>query len=89
MIALESESISLDAPNGSEAVRRNSSLLYWMVLGAATTASTLGYDVGIMAAAIQPIEQDFSLTGVQKEIAMGSLNFVRMSLLRTTTSQKN
>ena len=47
-----------------------------MVLGAAVTASTLGYDVGIMAAAIQPLELDFTLTGVQKEIAMGSLNFV-------------
>jgi len=39
-------------------------------------ASTLGYDVGIMAAAIQPLEQDFDLSGVQKEVAMGSLNFV-------------
>jgi len=42
----------------------------------APAASTLGYDVGIMAAAIQPLEQDFDLSGVQKEVAMGSLNFV-------------
>jgi hypothetical protein len=47
-----------------------------LVSVAATTAATLGYDVGIMAAAIQPIEAEMELTGVQKELAMGSLNFV-------------
>lgn len=47
-----------------------------LVLVAAATAATLGYDVGIMAAAIQPIENEMELTGVQKEFAMGSLNFV-------------
>jgi MFS family permease len=29
-----------------------------------------------MAAAIQPLEAQFDLTGVQKELAMGSLNFL-------------
>lgn len=47
-----------------------------LVTVAAATAATLGYDVGIMAAAIQPIEAEMNLTGFQKELAMGSLNFV-------------
>jgi Sugar (and other) transporter len=47
-----------------------------LVLVAAATAATLGYDVGIMAAAIQPMEDTMNLNGVQKEVAMGSLNFV-------------
>jgi sugar porter (SP) family MFS transporter len=47
-----------------------------IVLVAAATAATLGYDVGIMAAAIQPLESEMKLSGVQKELAMGSLNFV-------------
>jgi hypothetical protein len=47
-----------------------------LVLVAAATAATLGYDVGIMAAAIQPMEETMHLTGIQKEVAMGSLNFV-------------
>ena len=47
-----------------------------LVIIAAATAATLGYDVGIMAAAIQPLQQQMNLTSVQKEVAMGSLNFV-------------
>lgn len=47
-----------------------------LVLVAAATASTLGFDVGIMAAAIQPLEREMDLNSVQKEVAMGSLNFV-------------
>lgn len=47
-----------------------------LVLVAAATAATLGYDVGIMAAAIQPMEETMDLSSVQKELAMGSLNFV-------------
>ncbi len=47
-----------------------------LVLVAAATAATLGYDVGIMAAAIQPLEETMGLNSVQKELAMGSLNFV-------------
>eukprot|EP00980_Cylindrotheca_fusiformis_P003040 scaffold709_cov197-Cylindrotheca_fusiformis.AAC.8 len=53
---------------------RRNMLILVMVAGA--TAATLGYDVGIMAAAIQPLEQQLDLSGVQKEVAMGSLNFV-------------
>ena len=47
-----------------------------LVAVAATTAATLGYDVGIMAAAILPLEAEFQLSSFQKELAMGSLNFV-------------
>ncbi|GAX21742.1 MFS transporter, SP family, galactose:H+ symporter [Fistulifera solaris] len=47
-----------------------------LVIIAAATAATLGYDVGIMAAAIQPLQAQLNLTSVQKEFAMGSLNFV-------------
>lgn len=47
-----------------------------LVLTASFTAATLGYDVGIMAAAIQPIESHLQINGVQKEVAMGSLNFM-------------
>jgi sugar porter (SP) family MFS transporter len=47
-----------------------------LVATAATTAATLGYDVGIMAAAIQPIEAEFGLNSFRKELAMGSLNFI-------------
>jgi sugar porter (SP) family MFS transporter len=50
--------------------------LLMLVSVAAATAATLGYDVGIMAAAIQPLQAQMELTGWQKEIAMGSLNFV-------------
>jgi hypothetical protein len=35
-----------------------------LVSVAAATAATLGYDVGIMAAAIQPIEAEMELTAV-------------------------
>lgn len=47
-----------------------------LVLVAAATAATLGYDVGIMAAAIHPLQETMGLSSVQKEVAMGSLNFV-------------
>lgn len=47
-----------------------------LVLVAAATAATLGYDVGIMAAAIHPLQESMGLSSVQKELAMGSLNFV-------------
>lgn len=53
----------------------NKSILARLVTVTAATAATLGYDVGIMAAAIQLLEKDFTLTAVQKEVAMGSLNF--------------
>mmetsp|Transcript_26146 Transcript_26146/g.53019 ORF Transcript_26146/g.53019 Transcript_26146/m.53019 type:complete len:576 (+) Transcript_26146:162-1889(+) len=47
-----------------------------LVAVAATTAATLGYDVGSMAGAIIPIDAHFNLSSIQKELAMGSLNFV-------------
>lgn len=49
--------------------------LLWLVMTAAATSATLGYDVGIMSAAIQPLQEEMSLSGFQKELAMGSLNF--------------
>ena len=55
---------------------KNKSSLITLVSVAAATAATLGYDVGIMAAAIQPLEAQMELSGFQKEVAMGSLNFV-------------
>ena len=53
----------------------NSELIKLVVV-AATTAATLGYDVGSMAGAIGPINDEFDLTSIQKELAMGSLNFI-------------
>jgi len=55
---------------------KSKSSLIMLVSVAAATAATLGYDVGIMAAAIQPLEAQMELSGFQKEVAMGSLNFV-------------
>lgn len=63
-------------PDGNLAAAGSNPNLVMLVCVAAATAATLGYDVGIMAAAIQPLEKQLELTGVQKEIAMGSLNFV-------------
>eukprot|EP00523_Entomoneis_sp_CCMP467_P011598 CAMPEP_0168718780 /NCGR_PEP_ID=MMETSP0724-20121128/697_1 /TAXON_ID=265536 /ORGANISM="Amphiprora sp., Strain CCMP467" /LENGTH=616 /DNA_ID=CAMNT_0008765309 /DNA_START=359 /DNA_END=2209 /DNA_ORIENTATION=- len=56
--------------------RTNNASLTKLVLVAAATAATLGYDVGIMAAAIQPIQAEMQLNNLEKELAMGSLNFV-------------
>jgi sugar porter (SP) family MFS transporter len=61
-----------ETPHGHAELRE----LLQLVMVAAATAATLGYDVGIMAAAIQPLESEMNLSGVQKELAMGSLNFV-------------
>lgn len=55
---------------------RQSKELNRLVATAATTAATLGYDVGIMAAAIQPIQHEMQLNSFEKELAMGSLNFI-------------
>ena len=66
-------SVAGDCQDGSDT--RSKELLR-LVAVAAATAATLGYDVGIMAAAIQPLEKEMNLTDVQKEVAMGSLNFI-------------
>ena len=63
-------------PDGQTSFRNNKKELKRLVATAATTAATLGYDVGIMAAAIQHIEVEFRLDSFRKEVAMGSLNFV-------------
>jgi len=66
-----------DGDDGPESTMSNlHSGLQRLVLVAAATAMTLGYDVGIMAAAIQPLERELDLNGFQKELAMGSLNFI-------------
>ena len=57
-------------PMAEDGNRYNKSNLILLVCTAAATAATLGYDVGIMAAAIQPLEEQLELSGVQKEIAM-------------------
>jgi sugar porter (SP) family MFS transporter len=64
------------APSAGISMKNANKELVRLVTVAAATAATLGYDVGIMAAAIQPIEAEMKLTGFQKELAMGSLNFV-------------
>lgn len=77
LLSLSIEAIgdeSRSAAEESAAQNRNNMLILVMVAGA--TAATLGYDVGIMAAAIQPLEVQLDLTSFQKEVAMGSLNFV-------------
>ncbi|KAJ9469653.1 putative polyol transporter 4 [Diplonema papillatum] len=50
--------------------------LLFVATAAALTGGTLGYDVGIMAAALIGLDEDFDLTDEQKEIVVGSLNFV-------------
>ena len=67
---------SLDDEEDDEFHAESNVGLTKLVLVAAATAATLGYDVGIMAAAIQPIEREMELTSFQKELAMGSLNFI-------------
>ena len=62
--------------SGEAAANLLSKELIQLVLVAAATAATLGYDVGIMAAAIHPLERELDLNSIQKEVAMGSLNFV-------------
>mmetsp|Transcript_37420 Transcript_37420/g.48415 ORF Transcript_37420/g.48415 Transcript_37420/m.48415 type:complete len:591 (+) Transcript_37420:3-1775(+) len=42
----------------------------------ALTAATLGYDVGIMAAAIDYISDTMNLNDVQTQLVVGSLNFI-------------
>ena len=64
-----------DSDDVYNAVQGRNNLIF-LVLVAGATAATLGYDVGIMAAAIQPLESQLDLSGIEKEVAMGSLNFV-------------
>jgi MFS family permease len=68
------QSLGSSYPDGGQTLVSNG--LLQLVLVAAATAASLGYDVGIMAAAIMPLETDMHLNSVQKELAMGSLNFV-------------
>lgn len=72
---LQQDTLVAPSTAGTSMKNANKELIR-LVTVAAATAATLGYDVGIMAAAIQPIEAEMNLTGLQKELAMGSLNFV-------------
>ena len=71
-IEIENTNNHSDTSSGGQMNRE----LVKLVIVAAMTASTLGYDVGSMAGAIGSIESEFHLNGVQKELAMGSLNFI-------------
>eukprot|EP00977_Amphora_coffeiformis_P017242 scaffold5532_cov180-Amphora_coffeaeformis.AAC.9 len=73
--ASSSHTNEVQSPSPPASLLANTKLVQ-LVLVAAATAATLGYDVGIMAAAIQPLEREMNLTAIQKEVAMGSLNFV-------------
>ena len=55
--------------------------LVWLVGAAAAAAASLGYDVGIMAAAIQPLHHELGLTGVQKEVTGRKATVAVCSLL--------
>ena len=72
--------LSDDTPHdeGVDAVDGEPSSIYvfFIVTAAALTAATLGYDVGIMADAMTPMENTFNLTDMEKEVVVSSLNFV-------------
>eukprot|EP00937_MAST-01D_sp_MAST-1D-sp2_P001141 g1141.t1 len=53
---------------------RHSSLRF--VLFACAIAVLLGYDIGVLSGAIAGIERDLTLDVVQKQLVMGSLNFI-------------
>ena len=69
----ERDGILLDASSSNNTDKME---LVRLVVVTAATAATLGYDVGIMAAAIIPLTDYMELNSIQKEVAMGSLNFV-------------
>ncbi|KAM3576673.1 hypothetical protein VYU27_001476 [Nannochloropsis oceanica] len=61
----------------SEAARRKSRrLVYLCGFCASLTSILLGYDVGVMSVARKYVDRQLSLTSVQSEIVMGSLNLV-------------
>jgi len=61
----------------SEAARRKSRrLVYLCGFCASLTSILLGYDVGVMSVARKYVDKQLSLTSVQSEVVMGSLNLV-------------
>ena len=62
--------------NNNNTNKNNNTSRMILILVAASTAATLGYDVGIMASAMPFLEDSMDLNTMQKQIAMGSLNFV-------------
>jgi hypothetical protein len=66
---LQQDTLVAPSTAGTSMKNANKELIR-LVTVAAATAAMLGYDVGIMAAAIQPIEAEMNLTGLQKELAM-------------------
>ena len=69
------------APNGGASAAcspcpwSSSSTSYFVVF-ACSVAILLGYDIGVMSGAALAIEQSLGLTVVQKQVVVGSLNFV-------------
>eukprot|EP00903_Cladosiphon_okamuranus_P016207 g14955.t1 len=51
-------------------------LIYLCALCSSLTSVLLGYDVGVMSAAILDIEEDMGLSAVQAEVLVGSLNVI-------------
>ncbi|KAJ9467545.1 putative polyol transporter 6 [Diplonema papillatum] len=48
----------------------------FVVITAALTASSLGYDVGVMAGAMDGLEETFALSDFEIEVVIGAMNFV-------------
>lgn len=66
--ASENSEDNSNSNNSQTEVIEDEKSLLKLVMTAAATSATLGYDVGIMAAAIQPLETQMNLNGVQKEV---------------------
>ena len=55
---------------------KNEGYILFVVITAALTAASLGYDVGVMADATLHMDQSFDFGDTKKEIVVGSLNFM-------------
>eukprot|EP01060_Flectonema_neradi_P038934 TRINITY_DN8345_c0_g2_i1.p1 TRINITY_DN8345_c0_g2~~TRINITY_DN8345_c0_g2_i1.p1 ORF type:complete len:495 (+),score=95.82 TRINITY_DN8345_c0_g2_i1:36-1520(+) len=56
--------------------QRNEGYILFVVVTAALTAASLGYDVGVMADATLHMDESFDFGDTKKEIVVGSLNFM-------------
>eukprot|EP01061_Rhynchopus_euleeides_P011906 TRINITY_DN21504_c0_g3_i1.p1 TRINITY_DN21504_c0_g3~~TRINITY_DN21504_c0_g3_i1.p1 ORF type:complete len:556 (+),score=173.64 TRINITY_DN21504_c0_g3_i1:137-1669(+) len=72
----QDDSRTLISGGGSADMQPTRGYVFFIVTAAALTAATLGYDVGIMADAMAPMESTFNLTDIEKEVVVSSLNFV-------------
>lgn len=80
-----------NAESARGGVVRDKFLIFKLMVATGAASATLGFDVGIMADAILPLEYDMQLNSVEKELAMGSLNFVAAlgALLGGTIADKS